>query len=118
MSNETKEVTIPTSVKRTLHAAIKRRAKGKAMESEAKELITGAKADILPILAAYDVPKYELKGVGIVAQRVNRGSAINAGKLREELLLAGVDPLVIEKCIRKATKSWQSEYVEFKYPKS
>ena len=105
---------LDTATKRTMHKAIKLRARGKALEEDAKLANDEAKATLLPLMAAYDITTYGLDGVGRVSHRTSKGSAINATILREQMLLAGVDPKVIGKVIRKSTKSWATEYVEFK----
>ena len=111
---KTEEAQLPKTVRMDLEIAIKLRAKAKGMEVEAKSMTTSAKETIIPILAAYSIKSYTLAGVGSVIAKVSVGSSIDATKLKESLLIAGVDIDVIEKALDAATKRWSTEYVEFK----
>lgn len=109
---------IPAKVARQLNNAVKDRARGKALEDEAKILIEGAKNVLLPLMSAYDIETYELKGVGKVGRRLSKGSSINKGKLRENLLIEGIDIAVIDKVIESSSSVWSKEYVQFNVEKS
>lgn len=105
---------IPRSVRTEIERAIKMRAQAKAMEAEAKDLTKQAKDFLLPTLTAYGVKKYSLQGVGVVTTKINTGSSINASKLRETLLIEGLPPDKVQEIIDKSSKTWSTEYVDFK----
>ena len=105
---------IPPKIRKEIEAAIRMKAKAKAMEEEAKALNTQAKEVLVPLMASYEIGEYAVAKVGTAFLRVNRGSAINAPKLRENMLLAGVSSTKTERIISRSTNTWESEYVEFK----
>ena len=107
-------MSLPAKIRKKLEAAITTRARAKALSVEAKAMETEAKTVILPLMAAYDLKDYELAGVGTVRAKISRGSAINPNLLRENMLIAGIDIGTIDTIIEGSTKSWSTEYVEFK----
>jgi len=108
------EIKLPKNVRTELEDAIKLRARAKGMESEAKILNESAKATLLPLMAAYSIKKYAVAGVGTVITKVSVGSSIDVVKLRENMLIAGIQIEAIEMLIDQSTKRWSTEYVEFK----
>jgi len=105
---------LPRDVRKELEAAIRRQAAGKAMVEEGERMVAQAKGLILPTLMAFESDTYMLDGVGRVNVRSNKGSAINGPRLREALVLRGVDPGVVEEAVEEATKRWETAYIEFK----
>ena len=105
---------LSSKIRKKLEAAITMRARAKALSTEAKAIEAEAKATILPLMSAYDLKTYEFAGVGTVRAKVSKGSSINPSLLRENMLIAGVDIEDIDTIIEGSTKSWSTEYVEFK----
>ncbi len=105
---------IPAKIKKEIEAAIKLKSQAKSLEQEAKILTTSAKDTLLPIMAAYELDVCSLTGVGEVSLRTNKGSSINATKLREALLIQGLDIEAVETVIASSSKSWTTEYIGFK----
>ena len=83
------------------------------MEVEAKEMTKQVKKILLPLLAAYEIKSCTLGGVGKVSYKVSVGRNINEQKLREALLLRGVNAKVVNKIIKESATTWSKEYVEF-----
>ena len=108
---------IPKKIRDEIEAAIILRAKAKMMETEAKLMSASAKETLLPLLAAYGLSSYPLAGVGTAIIKISKGSSIDVSKLRENMLVAGIDIKVMDDVIERATKSWSTEYVEFKEEK-
>ena len=108
------EVKIPPKIRKELENAVLERARARALETEAKEMSSGANTTILPILHYFDIKKCEIKGVGRVSSRISRGRNINEEKLREALALEGLSGPKINSIIRKSAKSWEKEYVDFR----
>ena len=102
------------STKKTLEEAIELRARAKVLEEEAKSMTQSAKDTIHPIMIAHDMKDYQLEGVGKVIVRTSKGSSISAVKLREGLLLQGMDAPKIERAIAYSSNTWSKEYIEFK----
>lgn len=113
MSKEGEEIEIPPEIQKEIGAAIRTRAKAKGMEVEAKDINSQVKKTLLPLLAAYDIKSCSLKGVGKVSYKVSAGRSINEQKLREALLLRGVDAKVVNKIIKESATTWNTEYVDF-----
>lgn len=108
-----KGVKISPKIKKELLLAINMRARAKALEVEAKALGVEAKDILLPLMTAYSIKDYTVEGVGKVSVKTSKGSSINASKLREEMLIHGVDIDTIETIMKVATKSWSTEYIGF-----
>ena len=113
LNSEGAEVELPKEIQAEIRAAIRTRAKAKGMEVEAKETNKQVKKTLLPLLAAYDIKSCSLQGVGKVSYKVSAGRSINEQKLRESLLLRGVDAKVINKIVKECATTWNTEYVEF-----
>ena len=90
------------------------KAKAKALETEAMILTKEAKGVLLPIMAAYDLKTYGVRGVGTINAKISKGSSINKGKLSEQLLIFGMEPDAIPVIIEESSSTWETEYVEFK----
>lgn len=112
--NGGEEVQLPPEVKRELHRGMKLRAQAKSLKSEMEELDDQGKELVAPIMAAYDIKTYALEGVGKVISKTSSGSRINEGILREKLALEGMDPKTANRVIKASTKSWATDYVEFR----
>jgi hypothetical protein len=115
---KTTEIKLPKKVQMEVERAIILRSKAKALEVEAKGMSDSAKEILLPILTAYSIAKYPLPGVGTVTLKTSKGSSIDATKLKENLLIAGVNIETIEEALSQSTRTWETEYVEFKGEKS
>ncbi len=105
---------LPQDVVKEIQKATSMRAKAKMHEEEAVTLKDQANEILLPMMKAFDVGKYHVKGVGYVATRAKSGWSINEKKLRENMVLAGIDPDTVETVIGSSTTSWSTEYVEFR----
>ena len=105
---------IPTKIKKEIEAAIKLKARAKALEQEGKILTKEAKDTLIPIMTAYELKVCELGGVGVVSLRINKGSSINATKLREALLIHGCTSPEVDHIIDSSSTSWKTDYIEFK----
>lgn len=103
-----------TSIKKQIEETIRLRARAKNLESEAKTIIKHCKSVLLPIMTAYEIEKYKLKGVGEIALRTNKGNNIDATKLKEALLLHGHTMEEIKQIMFVASSSWETEYIGFK----
>ena len=108
---------IPASVKKRLTEGTKLLSRAKAIEKEAKEMGEGAKEILLPIVLAYGIGKYIVAGVGTINKRTSKGSVIIESTLSEQLLLAGINGKKIEGILAKSKKSWETDYIEFTFPK-
>jgi len=107
-------MTIPAKVQEEINRAVKLKSRAKELEKEAKVLNNTAKEILLPVMTAYEVSNYTLNGVGIVLVKTSKGSSINETKLREELLIHGCTVEEIDAIISSSSKSWSTEYIEFK----
>ena len=105
---------VPTKIKKEIEAAIKLKARAKALEQEGKILTKEAKNTLIPIMTAYELKTCELGGVGVVSLRINKGSSINATKLREALLVHGLSIKVINQIVTSSSTLWKTDYIEFK----
>ena len=114
-NNRIENPSLPASVKRQLHKAIRVVAEGKQLQQRADEKKEQGKEILLPLMSSYDFSKYHLEGIGRVYRKQSAGSRINDKVLTEKLLVAGVDPKIISRCIKAATKTWSTEYVEFRW---
>lgn len=113
LDKEGAEVEIPPEIQKEIKATIRTRARAKGMEVEAKEINKQVKKTLLPLLAAYEIKSCTLGGVGKVSYKVSAGRSINEQKLREALLLRGVDAKVINRIIKESSTTWSTEYVDF-----
>ena len=102
------------TVKKEIERGIKLAIRAKALKSEIEELKKESSSILLPLLTAHDISKYEVEGLGKVYVKVSRGKTLNEDKLREQLLLAGIDLDQIESIIGASSHSWATEYVEVK----
>ena len=100
------------AVKKEIEKGLRLGIQAKALEKEAKELKKQSTSILLPLMAAYDIKEYKVDGLGKAAVRVSRGRSINEAKLKEQLLLAGMDLEAIARIIEASSKSWSTEYVE------
>jgi len=105
---------IPAKTKKEIETAIAIRAKAKAMETEAKNLTFTAKETLIPIMEVYNLKQAQVEGIGKVFLKTSKGSAINAGKLREMLLVFGHGVEEVNNIIESASSSWETKYIEFK----
>lgn len=104
---------LPKKVQREIETAILTRSTAKGMEIEAKEMTKRVKEILLPLLVAYEIKSCSLPGVGKVASKVNKGSALSEKKLREALLTEGMEATIINRIIKKSSTTWSTEYVDF-----
>lgn len=105
---------VPAKIKKEIEAAIKLKSQAKFLEREAKTLTQSAKDTLLPIMTAYELDVVSLAGVGEVSLLTNKGSSINATKLREALLIHGCTSEEVGHIIDSSSKSWTTEYIGFK----
>lgn len=105
---------LSTKIKAELEKAMKMRMKSKELENEAKRLKIDSDSIILPIMAAYGIKNHKVEGLGTATLKTSSGSAINSQKVRENMLIKGVVPSDIDWILLHATKTWKTEYVEFK----
>ena len=118
LDEDKQEVKLPVKVRNEVEAAIKQRARAKAMGAEAKDVTSTTGGILLPLLAAYGVKTYSLGGVGTVSTKTNSGRSINEGKLREALALEGIGAAKINRIVKKASTTWSTDYVDFVVAKS
>ena len=102
------------SVKKEIERGLKLGIKAKALEKEAKALKEKSTSILLPLMISYNIKKYEVEGLGKASVRTSHGKSISEAKLREQLLLAGMDLDQIETVIKASSRSWSTEYVEIK----
>jgi len=105
---------LPKKVEKELQKAMEIRSRAKALESEAKILTETSKAIILPILVTFDIKKYQYGGIGTVSLKHTTRSSLDRDKLKENLLIAGVDIAIIDRAIDGSTKTTESEFIEFR----
>jgi len=108
---------VPDDAQKEIERAMKLKRKAKALEDEAKILTEEAKSISLPILVAFEIKSYRKTGTGTFFKKVSRGSNINAKKLKESLLLKGVEGDEAADIISTSSNTWEKEYVEFKEDK-
>lgn len=110
-------VVLPDEVKSELEKGIKIKARAQALTEEGKMLTKKAREILLPLMVSYEIKKYNMIGVGAVAIRVNKGSSINAVKLKIGLMQQGMPVEEIDKLIKRVSSSWETKFEAFIKPK-
>jgi hypothetical protein len=108
------QVKLPAKIRREVEDAMRSRARGSALEKEAKEIKTETNGTLLPILAAYEVSKYFVEGIGTCYKKVSSGSKIDGQKLLLGMLEIGIGIDDAKELIASSSNSWSTEYVEFR----
>lgn len=103
-----------TPAERDLHKGTTLRAKAKSLEDEAKSLKKQADPLIYGAFAQLGTEKASIDGLGTVSARTTTRTTIDKDRLKEELLLAGVDAHIVLDCFAKASKESTSTYIEFR----
>ena len=93
--------------------AVNKQARASALEAEAKLLKASAASVLLPLMSAFGMDKFSVPGVGFVSKACSTGSNIDPAKLRENLMLLGIDGDAIDMLIHECSKSWNTPYVKF-----
>ena len=114
MASAATAVKISAKLKAELEKAMRVRAKAKALEDEAKTLKDEANGILLPLMTAHGMKDYAVEGLGKATVKTSSGSSIDKKILVEQMLLEGVDPLSVHRIMDNSTKTWSTEYVEFK----
>ena len=104
---------IPKEVRQQIETSMYRYAQVKQAAKEAEEQKKDIKEEILPLMVAYSLKDYTLKGLGKLVQKQSSGASIKAEKLRIALLNRGVVIQVIDACIEEASTSWSTPYIDF-----
>jgi hypothetical protein len=105
---------MPAKLKATLEKAMRVRAKAKALEDEAKVLKRDSNDTLLPLMMAHNLKDYSVEGLGKVIVKTSSGSSIDKKVLIEQMLLEGVNPNAVNRIVERSSRSWSTDYVEFK----
>ena len=104
---------LPKKVKQQIESNIYRYAEAKRAAKTAEDQKKDIKEEVLPLLIAYELKAYSVKGLGKLVQKQSTGSSIKPDKLRLSLLNAGLDIQIIDACIEEASTSWSTPYIDF-----
>ncbi len=104
---------IPKKIRQQIEAGMYRYAEAKRAGKEAEDTKKDLKDELLPLLTAYELKDYALKGLGKLMKKTSTGSSIGEKKLRLALLTRGIDIKLIDESIEEAQTTWSTPYIDF-----